>query len=360
MTYYTIIHFLEDPDFFESEDYDYKKIIGSSYNYALTLIGQEEEVFFDEEVDEHSKCWYEYEPNGKYYDFFEDLWSKDLSWWWDYYEIVKINFLWIDEDTIDEFQDFFFWDLKRKTTFVWKFEDNRFLEIRKTFFEEIFNIEINLREVISFIFFNTYLTNTNLLRDIQVKPVLKLEKNQQIEDILQDLENEFFYISFSEYKNLLNLTTLQDREKTELLEVSDSFDEWKNKIFIRGVQKEFYIDFINSIKEDLDSIEKFRNSIMHNRWFSKGLKQNYDKSKVEIIKKIEDFKKLHMYLKWNDLDLIIWNKYTYIAETNDNFIQWKKYELLESFWWDTIFMWEKEQNNMPFFDKNFSLFWEWE
>jgi hypothetical protein len=360
MTYYTKIHFLEDQNFSDSEDYDCKSILGSSYNYALTLIWKEEEVLFDEEKCEYSKCWYDFEKNDRFYEIFEDLWSKDISWWWDYYEIVKINFLWINKEEIDEFQEFFFWDLKRKTDFVWKFEDNRFLEIRKSFFEEIFNIEINLREVISFIFFNTYLNNTNLLRDIQVKLVVKLEKNQKIEDIIQDIENEFFYISFSEYKNLLNLTTLQDKEKTELLEISDSFEEWKNKIFIRWVQKEFYISFISSIKEDLDSIEKFRNSIMHNRWFSKNLKQNYDKSKIEIIKKIDNFKGQHMYLEWNDLDLIIWNEYEYIWNTTDNFIQWNKYKLLESFWWDTIFMWEKEKNPIPFFDKEFSLFWEWE
>ena len=67
-----------------------------------------------------------------------------------------------------------------------------------------------------------------------------------------------------------------------------------------------------------------------------------------------------MYLWWNDLDLIIWKEYEYIGETTDNFIKWKKYKLLETFWGDTIFMWEKEKNSIPFWDKEFYEFWEYE
>lgn len=359
--YYTKIHFLEDPEYFESEDYDWKNILATSYNQALFLLWKEEEQFFDEIKDKYTeklvKWWIGYEANEKFDEVFETLWNKDLSWNWNYYEIVKVNFIWIDSNEIDEFKEYFFGDLKDKTDFIWKFEDSRFLEVRQVFFEEVFKIEIDLREVISFIFFNTYFASLDLLKDLQVNPI---KKDLKSEEMVKNLENEFFYISFSDYKNLLNLKTLKDDEKTKLLEVSESFDEWKNKIFNRWIQKEFYIDFISSIKQDLDSLEKFRNAIMHNHGYSNTLKQNYENSKNEIIKKINNFKENHMYLKWNDLDLIIWNKYTYIAATTDNFIQWKKYELLETFWWDTIFMWEKEKNSMPFFDKEFSLFWEWE
>lgn len=342
MTYYTKIHFLEDPEYSESEDYDWKNILATSYNEALSLIWEENEIFYDEE-----------EENERYYDFFEELWSKDVWWNWIYYFSIKINFDWINEEQIDEFQELFFWQLKDKTSFLWKFEDSRFVEIRKEFFEEIFKIEMNLREVISFIFFNTYFINLDLLKDLQVNPV---KKDLQSEEMIKNLENEFFYISFSDYKNLLNLKNLKDNEKTKLLEESDSFDEWKNKIFNRWVQEQFYVDFITSIKQDLDNLEKFRNAIMHNRWFSKSLNQNYDSSKYEITSKIDNFKKNHMYLELHDIDLIPWKKYTYIAETNNNFIKWEKYDLLETFWWDTIFRWEKDI--VHFFDKEFLNYWK--
>lgn len=355
MTYYTKIHLLEDPNFSESKDYDCKNILASSYNEALDVIWKEQENFFDVEECEYSKCWFEYELNERFDEFFENLGYREF--WDTNYEIVKVIFNWISNDDIDEFQEYFFDFLKEKTDILWKFEDSRFLEIRKEFFEEIYNLEIDLRESISFIFLNTYYDDFNLLKDLNFDTI---KKNIKKEDLSKSLENEFFYISFSKYKELLSLKKLKDEEKTDLLEESSSFNEWKEKIFNRWINKEFYKDFISSISQDLNILEQVRNAIMHNHSINKGLHQNYESSKKEINKKIEDFRKNHMYLKWNDLDLIIWNKYTYIAETNDNFIQWKKYELLESFWWDTIFMWEKEKNSMPFFDKEFSLFWEWE
>jgi len=87
-----------------------------------------------------------------------------------------------------------------------------------------------LREVISFIFFNTYFTSLDLLKDLQVNTI---KKDLKSEELFKNLENEFFYISFSDYKKLLNLKNLKDDEKTKLLEASKSFNEWKNKIFNR-------------------------------------------------------------------------------------------------------------------------------
>ncbi len=364
MNHYIKIHFLEDPDYFESKDYDWRDILAFSYNEALEVLWEEKETFYwdDEEVYIQNclESWIEPEENERYDEIFTYLWSKDLSWSGRYYCIVRIDFSWISENSIDSFLEYFLSNLKDKVTFLWKFEDTRLLEIRKRFFEEVYNIELQLREVVSFIFFNTYLTENNLLKEIIVKPVIKLEKNKNIKDILQDYENEFFYISFSEYKNLLNLTTLQDKEKTELLEVSSDFDEWKEKIFNRWIKREFYIDFINSIKQDLENLEKFRNSIMHNRWFSNTVKQNYENSKKEILQKIETFQISHMYILWNDSDLVIWNKYTYISDTTKDFIQWKRYELIENWWWYAIFISEIYEKHVRFEEKEFTLYWSWE
>jgi len=85
--------------------------------------------------------------------------------------------------------------------------------------------------------------------------------------LLSRFENEFFYISFSDYKNLLELRELKEDEKTELLKDSNNFDEWKKRIFERGIKDEPYIDFIESIKQDLQILEDIRNSLMHNRSF---------------------------------------------------------------------------------------------
>lgn len=44
---------------------------------------------------------------------------------------------------------------------------------------------------------------------------------------------------------------------------SISFEERKKRIFERGIKDKPYIDFINSIKQDLSILENFRNAVMH-------------------------------------------------------------------------------------------------
>ncbi len=146
------------------------------------------------------------------------------------------------------------------------------------------------------------------------------------------------------------------QEKTELLENSNSFDERKKRIFERGIKDEPYIAFIESIKQDLEVLENFRNAIMHSHSFTDKLRQNYEKSRDEILDKIEDFRSTHINIFWNELGLIVWKKYTMIQDL-PHFIEWKKYELKEIAWFsDGVFTWEDWESHV-FFDKEFDEFW---
>lgn len=344
MNYYIKLHYLTN--------LDYKGIVHISeiYNQTLELFWKGKEIFYvpsrDEDEDKIIIYWEEFEETDILNEIFEVEWIREI--WDTYYVIIKINFIDIIEDEIDGFQDFFLDLLKDKIQLIYKFEDNRFLEIRKQFFEDIYKIEISLREVISFIFFTTYYDFWNFLKDLKINTVTKSIDH---EDILKRFENEFFYISFSDYKNLLELRDLKENEKIELLKGSTSFDEWKNRIFERGIKDEPYVDFIESIKQDLETLENFRNSLMHNRSFWIRLKQSYEMAQGEILRKIEDFKNTHINIFWNELGLIVWKEYEYIWPTTENFIQWKKYKLTHLLWGDSIFQWEIEENSIPFFDK---------
>ncbi|MDD5213400.1 MAG: hypothetical protein PHG82_03170 [Candidatus Gracilibacteria bacterium] len=352
MSYYIKLHYLSN------EDYEGKDELSDAYNETLELLGKEKEVFYDEikneYIEEFSKEWIDYERNGRYEEFFEYDSSREVGL--HYYDIVKVNFIDINEDEIDEFQEKFLSLLKDKVDFIYKFEDNRFLEIRKQFFEDIYKIEINLREVVSYIFFTTYYYIGDFLKDLEVDDVTK-KYNLKFEDLKDNFENEFFYISFNDYKKLLNLKKLKEEEKTELMKDSDSFDDWKRRIFERGIKDEPYIDFIESIKQDLEKLENFRNAIMHNHSFTQNLKHNYEKSKEEILRKIEDFRSTHLNNSGNDLGLIPGKKYKYIGSTTDNFINGKKYKLVELYGSDSIFEGEIEKNSIPYWDKEFHEYW---
>jgi len=89
---------------------------------------------------------------------------------------------------------------------------------------------------------------------------------------------------------------IKEVEITKLIIDSQSFNEWKRRITERGVREEPYVAFINSIKRDLESLEIFRNAIMHNHHFNLKLKQEYEKSKNSILAKTEEFLIRHVHI----------------------------------------------------------------
>lgn len=74
---------------------------------------------------------------------------------------------------MDIFQAEFLSRLNMKSLVVYKFEDSRFLEIRKQFFEDIYRVEIGLREAMSFIFLTTYYDFGDFLKDLKVGDITR-------------------------------------------------------------------------------------------------------------------------------------------------------------------------------------------
>lgn len=339
MNYYIKLHYLSDPD------YEWRDDLSDSYNEALKVLWKEQEIFYDETRDEFTekfyKDWIDYEENERYTEIFELEWYREM--WGNYFRVVKINFSGTLEFEIDEFQERFLGLLKNKVQFIYKFEDNRFLEVRKAFFGDIYKVETSLREVISFIFFTTYYYDIeNFLKDLKVNDVTgKLWLSQ--EDLRNSFENEFFYISFKDYRNLLKLSDLKELKETaisELIKDSHSFNDWKRRITERGIQDEPYADFIKSIKPDLEFLESFRNAVMHNHHYNQELKDGYEKAKESILRKTEEFKNTHINIFWNGLGLIPWNKYECDWDMM-YFKKWKKYTLYKiDEVGNYIFIWE--------------------
>lgn len=349
MNHFIKIHYLRN------HEYDGRDELTDSYNEALDLVGKKQEEFFDEWEDSFFKGWIDYKRNERYSEFFEFEGSREIGE--SEYCIVKVNFLDISDDEIDDFQEKFLSQLKDKVEFIYKFEDSRFLEIRKQFFDDIYKIEIYLREVMSFIFFTTYYDFEDFLKDLKVNDITGKIKLTQ-ENLRDFFENEFFYISFKDYKNLLELRELKESERIELMKDAKSFDEWKKRIFERGVKDEPYIDFIQSIKQDLEILENFRNAIMHSHSFTEKLRQNYELSKAEILKKIEAFRMIHMNIFGNWAWVLVWNTYKYIGYEWGDFILGKRYKLVDlSPYGDMLFIGESWQKTI-FFDKDFYQYWE--
>ncbi len=347
MTHYINLHYLSD------FDYEWRDALADAYNEALEFIDKDQLSFFDESENEFFKDWVEYETNEIYEKIFE---TKGYQEFWnggaDYCSVV-VHFYDISEDDIDRFQERFLSGLKEKTQLVYKFEDSRFIEIYKQLFEDIHKVEMCLREVMSFIFLTTYFDFGDFLRDLKVGDITgKLGLTQ--DDLRNSFENEFFYISFKDYRNLLELKPIKELkgENVEaLITDSTSFDDWRRRIRERGVRDEPYAAFIESIKRDLESLEQFRNAIMHNRHFNISAKQEYEKSRDAIFEKANSFMNRHIHINGNWYWLIPWKEYKCTWDMV-YFKKWKKYPLARIVNGDYMFVWDDQQEHW-FRDKEF-------
>lgn len=198
------------------------------------------------------------------------------------YETVK--------DVLNEFPSL----LNEHVEFCWKFYDEVQLVDTQSLFSNLYKMEMNLREAISHICFHTYYPDfQNLTQDLQRRP--KLPQGQAVV-LWQRFENELFYFAFSDYKELLTLKSLNHSDIIDCIERSANFDEWKDKMISRGIKDEQYIDFIASIKVELEALEETRNQIMHHRFMSAEDKNRFHTNCASAQEKIEAFINSHYRL----------------------------------------------------------------
>jgi hypothetical protein len=153
--------------------------------------------------------------------------------------------------------------------------------------QEIFEIEMKLREVFSVIFIDTLEDDFyNLLVDVNAAPM----DSPQVSQMQKRYENQFFYLTFSQYKNLNEKKPIGGVPQIiQLLRTTSNFQEFQEYFTYPPVRKEEYADFILSLKANLDPIEKVRNCVMHNRSISEDDKGNYDQAKEKLMKLADEF-----------------------------------------------------------------------
>lgn len=183
-----------------------------------------------------------------------------------------------------------------KILYLFKFFDSSTLPIYQKLFEEIFNIEANLREILSFIFYTTYPNKIyNTLANHRIGLQENFE-NKQGDVLRKNFENEFHYVLFTDYKKLKETKKIQHDDLFNIISNVDSFDALKKELNKNGIKNQLFIDFFDKIKEKIDPIEKMRNCVMHSRKIANSLLDNYEKAKSEIIPIIEEF--------WSKLDSV--------------------------------------------------------
>ena len=170
---------------------------------------------------------------------------------------------------------------------VTKYNDEGMQVEHKEYAKTIFVLEMRLREVISFIFLDTYKEDYhNLLKEVDVK----IQHNTpDTEYYNKHFENEFFFLLFSDYIKLNSVIKLDKLDLMKIIIDSNEYADLKQKIQSRGIIKEEYNDFLAGIKQYLEPIENIRNCIAHHRSFSSRMVMNYDRGYNNLDRKINEF-----------------------------------------------------------------------
>ena len=155
------------------------------------------------------------------------------------------------------------------------------------YYSEIYDLEMELRKVLTYIFNNEYQDPLNLLTEYDLNILDKYTK----ENLTKCLENEFFHLCFSDYKLIALSRTKENKLKNidilNILKNAIDFEDAQKKLCL-GIKDEKHLSFLASIIQDIDSIQEMRNSIMHGRAYNKDI-EDYNRSKAQLSRRIKEF-----------------------------------------------------------------------
>jgi hypothetical protein len=151
----------------------------------------------------------------------------------------------------------------------------------------LFELEMKLREALTVIFLDTCEDGFyDLLKHAKLKTVEPVDTDH----LRATCENEFFFLLFSAYTNAQDraIPRSVDDLRRSIAESLD-FDELKTRLSPRLQMRQSFEDFLASITTNVDSVEKMRNAIAHNRRAAHKVTQDYGVARPNLLESIEEF-----------------------------------------------------------------------
>lgn len=171
-------------------------------------------------------------------------------------------------EVVDEFADALMADPIEHTV---KCEDPLLRAELATRAEEIFALEMKLRRVLSIIYHHAC-PNADpyeLLQEETMQPMAKPQKEQ----MKAAAENQFFHLTFGQYVSLNQRPAIKDL--VSLIRNKDTYETFRAELLRQPVEHEDDASFLAGLKDRMDSIEKMRNAVAHNRRPPKKLTNDY-------------------------------------------------------------------------------------
>lgn len=156
------------------------------------------------------------------------------------------------------------------------------------YYLELAELEMKMREVFSFIFYNKYsVMGNDLFEEFDAKTAgVEEPKPDELE---KRLENKFFYLTFSGYLKFGKPKDVQLKDLIPLIQSKELYEELREHLNSRGIVLEHHVDFLQSVKTILNPIESVRNCIAHNRQIPNRTSQDYIIARDQLNQKIQEF-----------------------------------------------------------------------
>lgn len=153
--------------------------------------------------------------------------------------------------------------------------------------EELFALEMKLRRVLSIIYLHAYpdADPYELLREETMQPMASAKP--QKEQMQAAAENQFFHLTFGQYVGLNQRPAIKDL--ASLIRNQDTYEAFRAELLRQPVEHEDDAGFLAGLKERMDSIEKMRNAVAHNRRPSKKATNDYLNALPLVDRALDDY-----------------------------------------------------------------------
>ena len=156
--------------------------------------------------------------------------------------------------------------------------------------KEIFSLEMKLRRVLSLVYLHAYQDGDPfdlLQEEIEQPPGRDKPKQDQMQTAN---ENQFFHLTFGQYINLNRRPAFgQVANVLELIRNSDHYDALRAEILRVPVEDEGDADLLADLKSLMDSIDKMRNCVAHNRRPPKEVAANYPSAREGLEHRLDEY-----------------------------------------------------------------------
>ena len=175
--------------------------------------------------------------------------------------------------------------------YVLKFYDDTLLTKNLKFMQELFALKMKLRKALSLVYLSACCDKPfSLLHEDSVEIPSSARPTQN--EMQNTLENEFFHLLFSQYVGLNKRKSKSISKPQDLLELVRtilSFEELRDELERTPITNEDDQGFLASLKERMDTMEKLRNSVAHNRTPSQTAINQFEATKNLLDEGLEEF-----------------------------------------------------------------------